>query len=105
MGSLSAWICSRRQSQRRQGGRRRAKSGRLWTSLYLERGPHRGRPFCRIEAVRPEEGHGETVHAEGDTGRVGNDAGLVAQSPGRSEVVAVIVEAYAGSRLLRRMQR
>jgi hypothetical protein len=66
---------------------------------------HIRRPLGEVEAVRPEQGDGETVHAERDAGGVGRRAGAIGKAPGRAEVVAVVVEAHAGGRFLGGMER
>ena len=51
----------------------------------------------------PEERDGETIHAERDAAGVCDRAALVAQAPGRSKMVLMVIEAHAGGRLLGRM--
>ena len=63
------------------------------------------RPRLDIETVGPEQGDRQPVHAEGDAGGMRRRAGLIVDAPGRAEMVAMIVEAHAGGRLLGRMQR
>src|SRR3954447_23179270 len=67
--------------------------------------PHLGGPGGRIGAVGVEHGDSQAVHAEGDAAGVGRLAIGVLDIPGRAEMLAVIIEAHAGRRLLFRAQR
>ena len=63
------------------------------------------RPVRQLRAVGGEQRDRQPIHAEGDAAGVRHLAGLVVQAPGRAEMVAVIVEAHAGGRLLGRAHR
>src|SRR4051794_22765572 len=58
------------------------------------------RPVLELETVRREQRQGQAVDAEGDAARMRNIAILDPQIPGLAEMIAVIVEAHAGGRLL-----
>ena len=58
-----------------------------------------------LRAVFGEQRDGEAVHAKRNAAGVRNRAGLVAQTPSRSEVVEMAVEAYTRGGLLRRTHR
>src|SRR5438132_710010 len=54
------------------------------------------RPRLDIQAVFPEERYREAVHAKRHAAGMGDSANFVAQTPGRSEVVQMVVETHAG---------
>src|SRR6516165_1149024 len=77
---------------------RHGRPGRTKAKLTERQGaPNRGRPLLNIQAVLPEEGDGEAVHAERDTASMGDRAGLVPETPDRSEMVEMAIEAHASS--------
>src|SRR6185437_15113316 len=73
--------------------------------LKLEGLPDRGRPPGEVSAVGMEHGDREAIHAERDTAGMGGLAAGIPDVPGQAKMVAVIIEAHAGGRLLLGTQR
>src|SRR5262245_48710240 len=69
--------------------------------LQRERLARRWRPLAEIDPVRREQRQRQPVDAEGDAGGMGDLARPGPGAPGRTEVIAVVVEAHARGRLLR----
>src|SRR5579863_1075379 len=62
-------------------------------------------PPLQVETVCPEQRQGEAVQTKSNAGGVGCVAGVTAQAPGFSEIVAMIIEAHTSCRLLLRVHR
>src|SRR5262249_19041405 len=75
----------------------------LWRDA--ERLAHFGRPFCQVSSVGVEHRDRKAVHPECDASSMRRLAVGVGYAPGCAEMIAVIVEAHAGRRLLFRTQR
>src|SRR5689334_397299 len=73
--------------------------------LQRQRLANRRRPAREVEPVCCEQRERQPIDAEGDATGMRHVAGGGAQVPGQAEMVAMIVEAHARRRLLRRADR
>src|SRR5271165_1855294 len=67
--------------------------------------PNGGRPFLDIQAVSRKKRESEAVHAKRDAAGMRDRAGFVLDTPGRPEMVEMVIEADTGGRLLGRAHR
>ena len=100
-GFMAASVSRKRLALGSSGMREAAEQGARAASAYHKASARRVEAGQRVRSspmVGEERDH-ESIHAEGDTARVGRLIAAVLQSPHLAKVLAVIVEAHAGGGL------